>query len=211
MQLAGINKTALSTIRCCQFLGLAILHLSSCITLTFICPTLRNDKTSISRPMSVPEPRPGRKLDTWYECLRSLRLLILTTFRSSSKKPYQNLNTICPCARGLRPKVLQWVSMLLSCGVRAITATPEFPVLKSDRKHFHVCRVELGNVNKSHRFKSDVSGNRTFNTYLLIKSAIYETTKVVYSDASEGFNTTREENKALVKCYKASISQPLSS
>ena len=38
VQLAGTNETALWTIGCCQFLRFTILNLSSCITVTFICP-----------------------------------------------------------------------------------------------------------------------------------------------------------------------------
>ena len=59
--------------------------------------------------------------------------LTLTTFRSSLKKPYQNLIIICPCVRGLRSNIYACLSMLLSSGVRAIIYTPGFPVLKSQR------------------------------------------------------------------------------
>lgn len=41
-----------------------------------------------------------------------------------------------------------------------------------------MCRLELGNLNKKHRFESHIPGNRILDTCLLRMSAIYETTKV---------------------------------
>jgi len=64
VELAGTNKTALSTIRCCQCLGLSILSLSSCITLTFICPTSRNEKSKASIRVSASTLSSGRKRNT---------------------------------------------------------------------------------------------------------------------------------------------------
>ena len=135
MQLSDINKKALLTIGCCQFVGLAVLDLSSRITLTFICPTVQNENSKASSLcLRLRRALEGSAIRGINAC-EAFVSLTLTTFLSSSKKRYQNLNAICPCACGLRSKALQWVSMLLSRGVRAIISTPEFPGPKSERKH----------------------------------------------------------------------------
>ena len=134
VQLAGTKKTTLSTIRCGQFVGLAILHLSSRITPTLSVLQYKTKRRRCRSYVCVCAALEESATHNVHVC-EVFVSLTLTNFRSSPKKFFQKLIIICPCARGLRSKALQKIAMLLSCEVRAITATPRYPVPKSERKH----------------------------------------------------------------------------